>query len=810
MRILISNKIKIEDYTEEAMQYCRENLILPNPEFYKKQEQGRWTGNTLREFVLFERSGHDLLLPFGCLKDLWRLFGGKIDFKPLFRGVEPRNYQSRISLYPYQEKAVERLLKAKNGILVSVCGSGKGLPLNAKVYTPTGWKYNGDLEIGDKVIGSNGKETEVTGIYDKGEVPAYKLTFNDGVQVICDKDHLWAVQTQPQRSAGKGFYTVNTQSIFNYYVKAKLQGRRNFEYYIPVVKPVQFEKKQTPIDGWLLGFLIGDGCLAKTDLRISNSEKDLIEKAEKKVGKPFRKINEYDYYIPKTSLNAELRNLGLIGHRSYEKFIPDIYKYNDINTRLAVLQGLFDSDGNISKGKYEYSTSSKQLAYDFIEIVQSLGGTAKIVKRTPHYTYNGEYKQGRTSYRVHFKLYEFKPFTSLKHASKYKERVLYTKAYRIIKDIEPCKPIISRCITVSAKDELYVTDNFIVTHNTQMALETIARIGGKTLWLVHTGELLTQSLDRAKSCFDLPKEAYGTITAGKVNIGTHITFATVQTMRELDLRQYAKEWDVVFVDECHKAIGSPTKVMQFYKVLSNLSARFKFGVTATPKRADGLERCMFALLGDIVHTIPKEEVKQYTCPVKVRKVETGYSPNLDIVLAADGTIVYSDLINDLTQNTERNDKIATDIQALLTDKPNARILILSDRVAHLTELKTLLCKNIAETQVKQLMALSNSKTQREARRQVLKDLNDGKINVVLATYALAKEGLDVPKLDYVVFASPQKDPTTVEQSAGRVGRKADGKDFGTVIDYVDDFGMLKGFSKKRNSVYKKLEYEVIQ
>lgn len=809
MRILISNKIKIEDYTEEAMQYCRENLILPNPEYYKREAQGRWTGNTQREFVLFERIGHDLLLPFGCLKDLWRLFGGKIDFKPLFSPVEPRNYNSNINLYPYQETAVKRLLSAKNGILVSCCGSGKGLPLKAKIYTPTGWKYNGDLEIGDKVIGSDGKETEVTGIYDKGEVPAYKLTFSDGAQVVCDKDHLWAVQTQPQRSDGKGFYTVNTQSIFNYYAKARLQGRRNFEYYIPVVEPVQFEKKEIPIDAWLLGFLIGDGSLTQTSLRISNSEKDLIEKAEKKVGKPFRKIHKYDYYIPKTSLNTELRNLGLNGHRSYEKFIPDAYKYNDINTRLAVLQGLFDSDGNINKGKYEYSTSSKRLAYDFVEIVQSLGGMAKVVKRTPHFTYKGEYKQGRVSYRIHFKLYKFKPFTSLKHASKYQERILYTKAYRIIKKIEPCKPIISRCITVAAKDELYVTDNFIVTHNTQMALETIARIGGKALWLTHTSELLQQSLDRAKSCFDLPKEAYGTITAGKVNIGTHITFATVQTMRELDLRQYAKEWDVIMVDECHKAVGSPTKVMQFYKVLSNLSARFKFGVTATPKRADGLEKCMFALLGDIVHTISKEAVKQYTCPVKVRKVETGYSPNLDFVLAGDGTIVYSDLINDLTENTARNEKIASDIQALLKDKPNARILVLSDRVAHLTGLKTLLCQNMAETQVKQLMALSNSKKQREARRQVLKDLNDGKINVVLATYALAKEGLDVPKLDYVVFASPQKDPTTVEQSAGRVGRKADGKDFGIVIDYVDDFGMLKGFSKKRNSVYKKLEYEIM-
>jgi superfamily II DNA or RNA helicase len=342
-----------------------------------------------------------------------------------------------------------------------------------------------------------------------------------------------------------------------------------------------------------------------------------------------------------------------------------------------------------------------------------------------------------------------------------------------------------------------------------MALELIARIGGRALWLTHTGELLTQSMDRAKSCYDLPHDCYGTITAGKVNIGSAITFATVQTMANIDVKQYANEWDVVIVDECHKAIGTPTKVMQFYKVLSNLSARYKIGVTATPKRADGLERCMTALLGDIVHTIPKEEVKRYTCPVRVEKRETGYKPNLDVVLAGDGTIVYSDLIKDLTENEERNKKIAEDVFNILNEDQESRVLILSDRVEHLSKLRTMICRDVINHRVKQLKALSNSKSARAERRQILKDLNDGKINVVLATYQLAKEGLDVPKLDYVVFATPQKDETTVVQSAGRVGRKAEGKDFGTVIDYVDDFGLLLGYSKKRNNYYKKLEYEVL-
>ena len=173
--------------------------------------------------------------------------------------------------------------------------------------------------------------------------------------------------------------------------------------------------------------------------------------------------------------------------------------------------------------------------------------------------------------------------------------------------------------------------------------------------------------------------------------------------------------------------------------------------------------------------------------------------------AGDGTIVYSDLIKDLTSNTKRNEKIAEDIKALINSDETVRILVLSDRVEHLSTLREML----SGYKVRQLMALSNSKKAREERRQALKDLNDGKINVVLATYQLAREGLDIPNLNYLVMASPVKDPITVEQSVGRVGRKAEGKDYGTCIDYTDDFGMLRGFSKKRNSVYKKLEYEIM-
>lgn len=338
---------------------------------------------------------------------------------------------------------------------------------------------------------------------------------------------------------------------------------------------------------------------------------------------------------------------------------------------------------------------------------------------------------------------------------------------------------------------------------TQTALELISRIGVKTLWLTHTQDLLNQSLNRAKSVLGCSVKSYGTITGGKINIGAGITFATVQTMSKIDLTQYRDTWGCVVVDECHKAVGSPTKVMQFYKVLSSLACRYKYGLTATPKRSDGLERSMFALLGGVCCEIPKEAVADTTCPVNVQTIETEYTPNYDVVLAGDGTINYAALVDDMIHNEYRF-RMVSDWLNFDREFDPTPTLVLANRVEYLEKLN----KNFAGRSIC-LSTMGNSKAAKAARKEVLRKLNDGELDCVFATYQLAKEGLDVPNLRYVVFATPEKDETTVMQAAGRVGRKAEGKPFGTVIDFVDNFGMYKGWAKKRKNIYKKLFYNIL-
>jgi superfamily II DNA or RNA helicase len=336
---------------------------------------------------------------------------------------------------------------------------------------------------------------------------------------------------------------------------------------------------------------------------------------------------------------------------------------------------------------------------------------------------------------------------------------------------------------------------------TQCGLEIIARIGGQALWLTHTHDLLTQSRDRAEACMDLPDGAIGTITAGKVDIGTHITFATVQTMAKLDLSQYRDMFSVVIVDEAQHCCGSPTRVTQFYKVVSNLAARYKIGLTATPKRADGLQAAMFALLGHKIHEVTRAQVAHNTCPIKVKTIETGYQPEYDAILQGDGTIDYNKLIDNMIEDDVRFEKIMSVINAIPHANPT---IVLANRVKYLEDMRI----NYEKTGIC-LSGKGQSKKAKEERRQALAALNNGEIDCIFATYQLAAEGLDVPNLRYVVFATPEQNETTVIQAAGRVGRKAEGKDFGTVIDFVDDFGMYRGWYTKRLRYYKKIGAEIL-
>lgn len=327
---------------------------------------------------------------------------------------------------------------------------------------------------------------------------------------------------------------------------------------------------------------------------------------------------------------------------------------------------------------------------------------------------------------------------------------------------------------------------------TQMGIALAVKLKRRTLWLCHTLDLIRQSKERAE--LYMSEDLIGTITEGKVSLGKGITFATIQTMCKLDLSQYRDYWDCIITDEVHRVSGSPTAVTQYQMVLNSLSARHKYGLSATVHRADGMIQATYALVGKVAYQVPDEAVADKIMKVGIYPVGTGIEISRE-ALNTDGTLNYTKLITYLTGNRTRNELIASCIER----RPS---LILSDRLNHLEELMSLLPEDMQKDAV-MVSGKMTSKTGKAKREQAISDMRSGRKKYLFATYSLAKEGLDIPCLERLYMATPQKDYAIVTQSIGRIARTFEGKADPIAYDFVDNIGYLVKSYKKRCSTYRK-------
>ena len=328
-----------------------------------------------------------------------------------------------------------------------------------------------------------------------------------------------------------------------------------------------------------------------------------------------------------------------------------------------------------------------------------------------------------------------------------------------------------------------------------MGIALVKKYGKRALWLTHTLDLLRQSKARAEMYMDA--KLMGTITEGKVNIGKGITFATIQTMCKLDLSRYKDFWDVIIVDECHRCSGTPTAMTQFYKVLNSLAARHKFGLSATVHRSDGMIEATYALLGHVVYTVPDEAVGDKIMKVGILPVPTGVELGRKC-LNTDGTLNYSKLITYLTEYLCREEVIVNTIEL----NEGKSCLILSDRLNHLEHLMSWLPARMRRDAVMVSGKMTTKKGKAE-REKAIEDMRSGKKKYLFATYSLAKEGLDIPRLERLFLTTPQKDYAVITQSIGRIARTFEGKSNPIAYDFVDDIAYLVRSYKKRCSTYKK-------
>jgi phosphate starvation-inducible protein PhoH and related proteins len=357
--------------------------------------------------------------------------------------------------------------------------------LSSGVLTPDGFRSIGSLRVGDLVTGSNGRPTPVLGVYRQGRKEIYRVRTQDGATTLCCGEHLWHVFTPEDLRRSTGGRVLETRELLG-----RLRRAHQHRYALPLISgPAEFDRNDLPMDPYSLGLLLGDGCLtARTTPSFTTADPELADALGASLGGiELQRKGEYDSVlrharghrggvIVANPVTAVLRELGLAGTYSHTKFIPEPYLNNSADVRVAVLQGLLDSDGGpvSERGRtcrIQYTTCSEALRDDVAYLVRSLGGVAytrrRVAKgRPPGYARGRPIDHRHDTFVMDIRLPTgIEPFRLDRKGEVYRGHG-GGRPMRFIDSIEPAGEDETVCIQVAAADSLYVTDDFLVTHNT--------------------------------------------------------------------------------------------------------------------------------------------------------------------------------------------------------------------------------------------------------------------------------------------------------------------------------------------------------
>ncbi|GGM75386.1 hypothetical protein GCM10012275_52580 [Longimycelium tulufanense] len=363
---------------------------------------------------------------------------------------------------------------------------GRAQPVFTKVLTPEGFRPIGELRVGDLVIGSNGEPTVVLGVYPQGGKDIYRVTAQDGASTLCCGDHLWTVRTAADKRRDRPWRVLETKEMIG-----NLRAAHARRYELPLLTaPVCHPERAVPMDPYALGLLLGDGCLTgSTTPSFATRDWELALALETVLpGMEVRRKDRVNYTLNRVREPGEvvtlenpvtgaLRGLGLLGARSHSKFVPEVYLRNSAEVRLGVLQGLLDSDGGPVTQRdrtcrVQYTTTSPRLKDDVIRLVRSLGGVAYVRRRGADGRKPGWANGRAVSYRHDAYIIDIRlpagvePFRLDRKRRKYHAAGGGGRPMRFIDSIEPAGRTEAVCIQVAAADSLYVTEDYLLTHNT--------------------------------------------------------------------------------------------------------------------------------------------------------------------------------------------------------------------------------------------------------------------------------------------------------------------------------------------------------
>lgn len=332
----------------------------------------------------------------------------------------------------------------------------KHLSITEPVLTPTGWKAIGDIKSGELVIGLNGSPVQVIGASPITTQDVWEVVWADGTIVECSATHKWSVLDRDNK-----LRTLTTEELSN------APTYQNFG--TPINNPVEFvQHDNVPMHPYVLGLLLGDGHF-KQELQFASKTGETVDLLRKYADKSvqFEDCRRFggSKWVIRGPWKGLLEGLGLWGKLSAEKFIPNTYMFASVEDRLELLRGLYDTDGLVST--LRICTTSHQLAQDVANLIRSLGGKASVSNSVERTHVNGE-TINHPEYFINFWL---EGFTCNKRPEPPKP-IKGSGRRGIVRVSKTSRQAEMRCIAVDAPNNLYITRDYVVTHNTAARLST--------------------------------------------------------------------------------------------------------------------------------------------------------------------------------------------------------------------------------------------------------------------------------------------------------------------------------------------------
>lgn len=705
---------------------------------------------------------------------------------------------SDMELYDYQVDLTNGLIKHRRGVVLAPTGAGKAQPLDSLVATPNGFVRMGDLKVGDLVLTPKGKKTKVLGVFPQGVKKVYKMRFSNGDAVECCGEHLWRVNALYDQWEGK---VLNTMQI-----KKRLKcpnGANRFNIETP--KGLNFRKKKVKIDPYMMGLLLGDGSFrAGGAVTLSSSDEEILDYVSSTLesGYGLFKKGLYDYRItcgrrgkgtPKNPYVEAVKKMGLYGLHSWAKFIPKEYMVNDFKTRLSILQGLMDSDGYIDKkGRISFVTTSEKLAMDLSWIVKSLGGIPYVCSTIKKYTYKLVKKEGRPAFIVNFSLPEgICPFRLQRKKIRVKPK-RYQLKNRTICGVDYVGKKECQCILVEDEDHMYITDNFVPTHNTNIMISILKALPENcpTLVLANKTSLVQQNYEEImKWGFNNVGRLYGKYKEPNV-----ITCSTVQSLHKMEA--ILPKIKALIVDEIHENMSKQPK--KYFNKLSSCSVRA--AVSATPFKFGGKDQCQKWLVkGYFGPALKAKSVGGTLTTTHLQERGTLSRSKCVFYPVREPQLKYEVYMDAVTRGIAENWAFH-EMVVNLVGRLEGRTLILVDRIAHGDALAGLIpgCLWV------------QGKDDLDTRKMVIDRLKTAREKVVAAaTQQILNTGINVMVHNVVNAAGGQADHLII-QRMGRGLRTADDKEILNYYDFVfENNEYLLKHSRKRMEILKKEGHEVL-